>query len=381
MDIGADSGMDKTTLDVKAQARLGVLTRWAAEAALAGLQVPGEKDLELIAVAKSAEAAALEARIVQGWAATMNWLMSQANFGVTDPYLQLPSELQRPVGMEVLDAAGVPETSVAVGVPEVADAAGVPETSEGTADRRRTVDPKNPETVPVSKMPKWEAMAREQVRRAIARYTKPLHELKSRDANEGDTRLVVTDILCEGLNYDKFKDLTTEYMVKQDFADYGVRIDKQLVAFIEVKRISQKLNERHLRQVQMYAVNEGIEWMVLTNGAVWQAYHLTGGLPVIVNMAFEVDLLGPASLEDKADLLFLLHREALKRRRIDEAWKHRAATEPQALLEVILSETILDQIRKEVKRRTGTATTPEAVSEVIRGEIVDPKLLARLFKS
>ena len=97
-------------------------------------------------MAKSAEAAALEARIVQGWAATMNWLMSQANFGVTDPYLQLPSELQRPVGMEVLDAAVVPG---------VADAAGVPETSEGTADRRRTVDPKNPETVPVSKMPKW----------------------------------------------------------------------------------------------------------------------------------------------------------------------------------------------------------------------------------
>lgn len=158
----------------------------------------------------------------------------------------------------------------------------------------------------------------EQVRDAIKRYMKPLEALRARDANEGDTRLVVTDILCEGLDYDKFRDLTTEYMVRQDFADYGVRIDKQLVAFIEVKRISQKLNERHLRQVQMYAVNEGIEWMVLTNGSVWQAYHLTGGLPVIVNMAFEIDLLGPASLEEKSELMFLLHREALKRRRIDE---------------------------------------------------------------
>jgi predicted type IV restriction endonuclease len=222
---------------------------------------------------------------------------------------------------------------------------------------------------------------REQVREAIKRYTKPLHELKARDANEGDTRLVVTDILCEGLDYDKFRDLTTEYMVKQDFADYGVRIDKQLVAFIEVKRISQKLNERHLRQVQMYAVNEGIEWMVLTNGAVWQAYHLTGGLPIIINMAFEIDLLGPESLEEKSELMFLLHREALKRRRIDESWKHRAATEPKALLELILSEALLEQIRKEVKRRTGIITTPEALSEVIKTEIVDPKLMAKLYKA
>ncbi|WP_186759521.1 hypothetical protein [Arthrobacter alpinus] len=160
-----------------------------------------------------------------------------------------------------------------------------------------------------------------------------------------------------------------------------MRIDKQLVAFIEVKRISQKLNERHLRQVQMYSVNEGIEWMVLTNGAVWQAHHLTGGLPVIVNMAFEIDLLGPAPLEEKAELMFLPHREALKRRRIDELWKHSAATEPKALLELILSDTMLEQIRKEVKRRTGITTTPEALGEVIRTEIVDPKLLAKVYKS
>ncbi|MFI0431780.1 MAG: hypothetical protein ACH36H_01400 [Candidatus Nanopelagicales bacterium] len=62
-------------------------------------------------------------------------------------------------------------------------------------------------------------------------------------------------------------------------------MDRQLEAFIEVKRVSQRLSERHLRQVQQYAVNEGVEWMVLTNGQIWQAYHLTGGLPVVVDLA------------------------------------------------------------------------------------------------
>jgi hypothetical protein len=42
----------------------------------------------------------------------------------------------------------------------------------------------------------------------------------------------------------------------------------------------------------MYAVNEGVEWMIRTNGQVWQVWHLTAGLPVELTMALEVDLLG-----------------------------------------------------------------------------------------
>ena len=62
-------------------------------------------------------------------------------------------------------------------------------------------------------------------------------------------------------------------------------IDRELVAFIEVKRVATRLSTRHLRQVEMYAVNEGVEWIILTNGSVWQVYHITGGLPVGIDLA------------------------------------------------------------------------------------------------
>jgi hypothetical protein len=82
---------------------------------------------------------------------------------------------------------------------------------------------------PVSRqLPKWEADARDHVRTAIRRFARPLAGLIARDANEGDTRLLVTDFLGEGLGYGKYEDLTTEYQVKGEFADYGVRIAKQL---------------------------------------------------------------------------------------------------------------------------------------------------------
>jgi predicted type IV restriction endonuclease len=77
---------------------------------------------------------------------------------------------------------------------------------------------------------------------------------------------------CATASATTYDDLTTEYQVRGEFADYGVRIDKQLVAFIEVKRCTTKLGPKHLRQVEMYAVNEGVEWMILTNGQVWQVY-------------------------------------------------------------------------------------------------------------
>ncbi|MDR6506739.1 type I restriction enzyme HsdR N-terminal domain-containing protein [Arthrobacter oryzae] len=362
--------------DIKYQARLQVLSQWATEAAGQGHLVPRAADLEAISAARTVEAPGVSREAVEPWLPTIQWLLKQAAFGVVDAHVQLPDELSRPVGAAHAPQA-VPADDDSIGE-DPADAPAPPALEVSLvaveAAEAVTVVAEIKPAPPAAKLPKWESDAHEQVKAAVQRFTKPLHDLLTRDANEGDTRLLITDMLCEGLGYDKFRDLTTEYMVKQDFADYGVRIDKQLIAFIEVKRVSQKLSERHLRQVQMYAVNEGVEWMILTNGQVWQAYHLTGGLPVIVNLAFEVDLLGPESLEEKADKMFFLHREALKRRRIDELWKHRAATSPDALLDVILSDSVLDIIRKEIKRNTGITTTVQTLAAVIRTEIVDPKL-------
>lgn len=56
----------------------------------------------------------------------------------------------------------------------------------------------------------------------------------------------------------------------------------------------------------MYAVNEGVEWMILTNGQVWQVWHLTSGLPVVVDLALEIDLLSDATAVQKTDALFHL---------------------------------------------------------------------------
>ena len=67
--------------------------------------------------------------------------------------------------------------------------------------------------------PKWETDTKDRIRAMIRKYQKALASLVDRDANEGDTRLLVTDFLEHALGYDKYNNLTTEYLVQGEFAD------------------------------------------------------------------------------------------------------------------------------------------------------------------
>ena len=221
--------------------------------------------------------------------------------------------------------------------------------------------------------PKWEVETRERIRAGLRRFSKPLADLVARDANEGDTRLLITDMLCDTLGYDKYSDLTTEYQVKGEFADYGVRLDQQIVAFIEVKRCTTKLTTRHLRRVELYAGNEGVEWLILTNGAGWQVYRLIAG-PVTIDLVLEVDLLDTTSINNKAEKLFYLAWESCKRHQIEEVWKAAAATSPKALARVVLAASSLDAMRKELRRSSGYLIGAADLGRLLRETVLLPEL-------
>ena len=224
-------------------------------------------------------------------------------------------------------------------------------------------------------MPQWEDKARERLKGAIRKFSKPLSEMASRGANETDTRLLVTDFICDGLGYDKYQDLDTEYRVKGEFADYGIRIDNDLVAFVEVKRVNTKLAPKHLRQVEMYAVNEGVEWIVLTDGAHWQVYRLTGGLPIQVDLTLDTNLLGDSTVNQKVDELIYLTRESLKRNQIYDIWKAKVATSPKSLADAILSDSVTDAIRKELRRSTGHRVDQEEIVDLLQGTVIRTECL------
>jgi hypothetical protein len=68
--------------------------------------------------------------------------------------------------------------------------------------------------------------------------------------------------------------------------------------------VATKLGAKRPRQVQTYALNEGVEWVLLTNGARWQACHVTAAMPVDVDLALDVVLLGDETAAQKGNQLF-----------------------------------------------------------------------------
>jgi len=204
-------------------------------------------------------------------------------------------------------------------------------------------------------IPKWESNAKSRISGALKKLTKPTLLMKEKDALEADTRHLVTDILVDALGYDKYENLTAEFAVKGDFADYGIRIDKQLQAFIEVKRVSQKLSASHLRQVESYALKEGVQWAILTNAQVWQAYHVTPvkGQQSEVTRIFEVDILDETLKPSaKADLMFLISKEGLSKGRLADYLSAQNAVAPKTLKPIFLSDDVLAAIKKEIKKKT-----------------------------
>ncbi|MBB5494210.1 hypothetical protein HNR07_005347 [Nocardiopsis metallicus] len=155
----------------------------------------------------------------------------------------------------------------------------------------------------------WETSVRGRVAAAIDRFSGPLTDLAERDANDGDTRMLVADFFSVGLNFSKFQDLTTEYRTSGDSIDYAIILEGELFAPIEVRRIGQDLDLRNIQMARRLAVDEGADWVFLTNGRVWRVYHLRpdpgGGAPQPVTVV-DVDLLDEEAYERNVDGLFHL---------------------------------------------------------------------------
>jgi hypothetical protein len=86
----------------------------------------------------------------------------------------------------------------------------------------------------------------------------------------------------------------------------------------------------------------------------------TGGLPIVVDLALEVDLFSEDTLAQKANHLFYLTKESLRRRQIDTLWQAKRATSPKSLARVLCSENVVTAIRKELKRTTRQSVTDAA---------------------
>ena len=191
----------------------------------------------------------------------------------------------------------------------------------------------------------------ERLSSGLKRYQPILTAAQTRDVNESDTSMIVSDMLAELYGYDKYSEVTRELCIRGTFCDLAVRIDEKFQFLIEVKAIGTDLKDSHVKQVVDYAANQGIEWVALTNAAAWQVYRVSFGKPIDKELVLDIDLLtlNPKS-DDSISKLFLLTRESIVKSALDAYHDQKQAMSKFFLAAVILSETVMEVVRRELRR-------------------------------
>jgi len=186
---------------------------------------------------------------------------------------------------------------------------------------------------------------------SIKRFQPVLASAKSRDVNESDTVIIVTDMLAEMFGYDKYAEITSEHAIRGTYCDLATKLDGQIQLLIEVKAIGLELKDAYVKQSVDYAANKGVEWVVLTNATNWRVYRVTFGKPIDCELVFEVDFmtLDPKK-SDGLELLFVLTKEGWVKQGLQELHEQRQALSRFIVAAMTLSEPVLDCMRRELRR-------------------------------
>jgi predicted type IV restriction endonuclease len=112
----------------------------------------------------------------------------------------------------------------------------------------------------------------ERLASGLKRFQPVLQSAKARDVNESDTSIIVTDILSDVFGFDKYAEITREHCIRGTFCDLAVKLQDKVQFLIEVKAAGLDLKDAHVRQAVDYAANQGVDWVVLTNGVQWRIF-------------------------------------------------------------------------------------------------------------
>lgn len=212
----------------------------------------------------------------------------------------------------------------------------------------------------------------------IKRYQPILASAKSRDIGEADTVTIVKDLLADVFGYDKYSDLTSEYSIRGTFCDLATKIDGVLQTLIEVKAIGLDLKDQHVKQAIDYAANQGVDWVLLTNGMQWRVYHVIFAKPIGQELIVDIDFcsLNPRSTND-VEKLFLWCKEGWQKSVLGEYRDQKQALSRFSVAAVLQSEPVVSVIRRELRRLSPDirieADEVEAVivNEVLKRDVLE----------
>lgn len=188
---------------------------------------------------------------------------------------------------------------------------------------------------------------------------------KEQNINEADTVVRIIKVLEDVLGYDPMSEISREAQLRDKFVDLMIKINGVPKIIIEAKAAGVDLRDRHIEQAENYASRNNYPWVLLTNGVVWRLYHLTYEEGIEYDVAFNVDL-SKEDFNHCADTLSVLHRSSIAANKLEAFWACRVALSPASITKALLHEDVLNELRRQVKKDTGTNMEIDELAEALR---------------
>ncbi|WP_343520766.1 hypothetical protein [Sphingomonas sp.] len=206
----------------------------------------------------------------------------------------------------------------------------------------------------------------------LKRYQPIVRKLAERDISEADTVTVIKDMLTDIFGYDKYTELTSEQQIRGTFCDLAIKVEGKVHYLAEVKSAGTSLNDNHLRQAVNYGAHQGIEWIILTNAIMWKIYRIRFSQPIDWEevYCFDMGALSGRSGDDLAKL-FMLCRESISTDALQEFHRQAQILNRYVLAEMLLSDTMVGALKRELRRLfEGVRTSEEELRVLLANEVI-----------
>jgi len=214
----------------------------------------------------------------------------------------------------------------------------------------------------------------------VKKFQPIVAKAQAKDINESDTVTIILDILSDVFGYDKFLEITSEYAIKKTYVDLAIKLNGVPKLLIEAKAAGLDLKDQHIKQAVDYGSNSGVEWVILTNGADWRVYNISFGKPVSADLVYQFNF-SKISVKKQADLetLYYLTREAMtkgNKSALDEFHNQQQIVNRFTLAHIILSDTVLDTIRRSLRKMSSdTKVSNEEIQKILLDEVIKRDIL------
>ncbi len=213
--------------------------------------------------------------------------------------------------------------------------------------------------------------ALKQIAEWIKKYKKYITIARSKQMNESDTSMIVADMLSEMTWFDKLTDITSEYKIKGQFCDYGIRYENKLHMLIEIKQISFELNEWHLYQVTSYAWNEWVKRVILTNLQNRQLYAIFLWEKIEKELLLSIDVLSDIKWNDEKIISFfeMIHKDSIKKKLLEKMLTEKTAWSKSNIIKTIMKPETIKYITKQLEKSTKVKIPVEHIYDFLKSRL------------